>query len=71
MAAFSFIEILFVLGTAATVSAVAVPETLATLDDNRAAAAARYVAARLQRTRMEALTRNSSTALRNRVAATR
>ena len=64
MAAFSFIEILFVLGTAATVSAVAVPETLATIDDNRTAAAARYVSARLQRARMEAVTRSGSAALR-------
>ena len=64
MAAFSFLEIMFVLGTAATVSGVAVPETLATLDDSRAAAAARYVSARLQRTRMDAVSRNSSAALR-------
>ena len=64
MAAFSLIEILFVLGTAATVSAVAVPETLATIDDNRAAAAARYVSTRLQRARMEAVTRSGSVALR-------
>ena len=64
MAAFSFIEILFVLGTAATVSAVAVPETLATIDDSRTAAAARYVSTRLQRARMEAVTRSQSAALR-------
>ena len=64
MAAFSLIEIVFVLGAAATVSAVAVPETLATLDDSRAAAAARYVATRLQRTRMEAVTRSSVSAVR-------
>jgi type II secretory pathway pseudopilin PulG len=64
VAAFSFIEILFVLGAVATVSAVAVPETLATLDDSRTAAAARYVSTRLQRTRMEALSRNGSAALR-------
>jgi hypothetical protein len=64
VAAFSFIEILFVLGTAATVSAVAVPETLTTIDDSRAAAAARYVSTRLQRARMESITRNTSTAVR-------
>ena len=64
MAAFSFIEIMFVLGTAATVSAVAVPETLATIDDSRTAAAARYISTRLQRTRMEAVSRNGSAALR-------
>jgi hypothetical protein len=64
VAAFSFIEILFVLGAAATVSGVAVPETLATIDDSRTAAAARYVSTRLQRTRMEAVTRSGSAALR-------
>jgi type II secretory pathway pseudopilin PulG len=64
VAAFSFIEIMFVLGTAATVSAVAVPETLATIDDSRTAAAARYISTRLQRTRMEAVSRNGSAALR-------
>jgi type II secretory pathway pseudopilin PulG len=64
VAAFSFIEILFVLGAAATVSAVAVPETLATIDDSRTAAATRYISSRLQRTRMEAVTRNASAALR-------
>jgi type II secretion system GspH-like protein len=64
VAAFSFIDILFVLGTAATVSAVAVPETLTTIDDSRTAAAARYVSTRLQRTRMEAVSRNGSAALR-------
>src|SRR5436190_838918 len=63
VAAFSLIEIMFVLGTAATVSAVAVPETLASLDDSRTAAATRYVATRLQRTRMEAVSRSSSVAV--------
>ena len=64
MAAFSFVEILFVLGAAATVSAVAVPETLRTIDASRTAAAARYVSTRLQRTRLEAISRNSAAALR-------
>jgi type II secretory pathway pseudopilin PulG len=64
VAAFSFIEVVIVSGIAATLSAVAIPGTLATLDDSRAAGAARYVSTRLQRTRMEAITRNSSTALR-------
>jgi type II secretory pathway pseudopilin PulG len=64
VAAFSFIEVMFVLGTAATVSAVAVPEMLAMIDDSRTAAAARYISTRLQRTRMEAVSRNASAALR-------
>jgi type II secretory pathway pseudopilin PulG len=64
VAAFSLIEIMFVLGAAATVSAVAVPETLATIDDSRTAAAARYAATRLQRTRMDAVTRSNIVAVR-------
>jgi type II secretory pathway pseudopilin PulG len=64
VAAFSLLEIVFVLGAAATVSAVAVPETLATLDDSRTAAAARYVATRLQRTRMDAVARSTISAVR-------
>jgi len=64
VAAFSFIEIMFVLGTAATVTGVAVPETLATLDDSRTGAAARYISARLQRVRMEAVNRSAAAALR-------
>lgn len=64
MAAFSLIETMFALGIAATLAAVAITQTLATLDDSRAAGAARYVSTRLHRTRMEAITRNASTALR-------
>ena len=64
MAALSLIEIVFVLGVAATLGEVAIPETLSALDDMRAAGAARYVSTRLQRMRMEAITRNSSAALR-------
>src|SRR5262245_36066478 len=52
------------MGTAATITAVAVPNTLATIDDSRTAAAARYVSTRLQRARMEAVSRSSSVALR-------
>ena len=64
MAALSLIEIVFVLGVAATLGEVAIPETLSALDDMRAAGAARYVSTRLQRMRMEAITRNSAAALR-------
>lgn len=64
MAAFSLIEMLFVLGLAATLGAVAIPETLTAIDEARASGAARYVAAQLQRIRMEAIARNASTALK-------
>jgi Tfp pilus assembly protein FimT len=64
VAALSLIEIVFVLGVAATLGEVAIPETLSALDDMRAAGAARYVSTRLQRMRMEAITRNSAAALR-------
>jgi len=64
VAAFSLIEMVFALGIAATLGVVAISQTLVTLDDSRAAGAARYLSTRLQRTRMEALTRNTSTALR-------
>lgn len=64
MAAFSLIELLFALGLAATIGAVSLPQALMAIDDARAVGAARYVATRLQRTRMEAIVRNSSVALR-------
>lgn len=64
MAAFSTIEIVFVLGVAATVGGVALAETGRARDDARASGAARYVATRLQQTRMEAIARGSATALR-------
>jgi type II secretory pathway pseudopilin PulG len=64
VAAFSLIEMMFALGIAATLGVVAITQTLVTLDDSRAAGAARYLSTRLHRTRMEAITRNTSTALR-------
>ncbi|MEO8071380.1 MAG: hypothetical protein ABI652_08255 [Acidobacteriota bacterium] len=64
MAAFSLIELIFALGLAATLGAVAIPETLSAVDEARATGAARYVAAQLQRTRMEAITRNAATAMK-------
>ena len=64
MAAFSLIELVFVLGVAATFAAGVVPALLAGVDEVRTAGAARYVAARLQQTRVRALTRSRDTALR-------
>jgi type II secretory pathway pseudopilin PulG len=64
VAAFSLLEVLFVLGTVATVSVVAVPEALTTIDDARAGGAARFVANRLLQARSEAVQRSRIVALR-------
>ena len=61
---FSLIEVVAVLSIAATVVAIAIPQVLATIDDSRASAAARYLATRLQQTRMEAVLRARNIALR-------
>ncbi len=64
MAASSFIELVFALGLAATVAAAAVPQSRASFDDLQARGAARYLASRLQRARMDAIVRNRAVALR-------
>lgn len=63
MAAFSLIELIFVLGLAATLTGIAVPQTTRALDDLRAAGAAHYVAGRLQLARMDAVSRTRDTAM--------
>ena len=63
-AGYSFVELMFVLGLVATLSGVAIPEMLAAADDFRASGAARYVAARLQRARMEAVMRSAEVAVK-------
>jgi len=60
----TLLEVLFVSGVAATLGGIAVPQTLATLDDVRAAGAARYVSGRLQRARMEAVMRSAEVAIK-------
>ena len=60
----SLIELLFVAGLVATLSAVAVPQTLATIDSFRAIGAAHYVSTRLQRARAEAVMRSAAVAMR-------
>ncbi len=60
---YTIVELLFVLGTLATVSSVAVPQVLAGLDDFRTAGAARHIAARLQRARMDAVVRSADVGL--------
>jgi type II secretory pathway pseudopilin PulG len=64
VAASSVLELVFALGVAATLAGIALPSLLASLDDTRAVGAARYVAACLQRTRMDAVRRNATVALR-------
>ncbi|MQA30188.1 MAG: hypothetical protein GEU82_10160 [Luteitalea sp.] len=64
MAAFSVIELIFVLGLAATLTGVAVPQVIQSLDDMRTAGATRYIASRLQQARMDAVSRTRDTAIR-------
>src|SRR5437867_557991 len=60
---YSLIELVFVVGTLATLSGIAVPPLLTSIDDFRAAGAARYLSARLQRARIEAVMRSADVAL--------
>jgi len=61
---YSLLELLFAIAAVATLSGIAVPPVLAALDDQRTAGAARYMAARIQRIRMEAVSRSTNVALR-------
>ena len=61
---YSLLEVVFVASLGVTLTAVAVPQYLAGLDDWRASGAARYLSARLQRARMEAVMRSAAVALR-------
>ena len=60
---YSLVELLLVLAIVGIVAGISVPQILATLDDNRTSAAARYVSARIQRTRMEAINRSTAVAV--------
>ena len=64
MGAVSLLDMMFALALSGTLAGVAVGQTLGSLDDMRAAAAARYVSSRLQRMRIEAITRGHRAALR-------
>jgi type II secretory pathway pseudopilin PulG len=61
---YSLLEVVFVASLGVTLTAVAVPQYLAGLDDWRASGAARYLSARLQRARMEAVMRSAAVALK-------
>ena len=60
---YSLVELLFVSGLIVTLSGMAFPELLNGLDDYRAAGAARYLSTRMQRVRMEAITRGIEVAI--------
>jgi prepilin-type N-terminal cleavage/methylation domain-containing protein len=60
---YSLLELLLVLAIAGILAGISVPQVLANLDDYRASAAARYVSARIQRTRMEAINRSTAVAM--------
>ena len=51
------------MSAAATASGIAIPPLLTALDDYRTAGAVRYVSTRIQRTRMEAVTRSTNAAM--------
>jgi type II secretory pathway pseudopilin PulG len=60
---YSLVELLFVSGLIVSLGGMAVPQLLNGLDGYRAAGAARYVSTRMQRLRMEALTRGIEVAM--------
>jgi type II secretory pathway pseudopilin PulG len=60
---YSFVELLLVVSIMTVVGGMAVPQVLTGLDDFRTAGAARHVAARLQRARMDAVVRSTDVAL--------
>jgi type II secretory pathway pseudopilin PulG len=62
-AGYSLIELLFVLGVAATASGIAIPPLLRALDDYRTAGAVHYISTRIQRTRLEAVSRSAYVAM--------
>jgi type II secretory pathway pseudopilin PulG len=61
---FTLLEILFTTALIGTVLAISVPLTSDAIDSHRTASAARYLAGRVQRARMEAVKRSTSVALR-------
>jgi len=62
-AGYSLLELVFAAGLAVTVSGMAAPQFLGGLDDHRTAGAARYISARMQRARMDAVMRSSEVAI--------
>ena len=61
---FSLIELMLVVGIAATTTVVAIPEFMAAMDEYRTLGAARYLSSQFHRTRAEAVARSANTAVR-------
>jgi len=62
-AGYSLLELMFAAGIVVTVSGMAAPGLLSGLDDHRTAGAARYISARMQRARMDAIMRSVEVAI--------
>jgi hypothetical protein len=62
-AGYSLLELVFAAGLVVTVSGMAAPQLLSGLDDHRTAGAARYISARMQRARMDAVMRSAEVAI--------
>jgi hypothetical protein len=60
---YSLLEVVFTAALIVTVAGMSVPQMLITIDAVRAAGAARHVSARLQRARMEAISRSTAVAM--------
>jgi type II secretory pathway pseudopilin PulG len=60
---YSLLELVFATSLSVTAAAAAVPQILTTLDEYRAAGAARYLSARLQHARLEAIVRSAEVAV--------
>ena len=61
---FSILELMFTVAIAGTLAAIAVPQSLRTLDDFRTRSAARYLAQRLGDARLSAIKRSAAVGLR-------
>lgn len=61
---YSLLELLFTVGALTTLAGIAIPPLLAALDEQRAAGAVRYLSTRIQRARMEAVSRSANVAIR-------
>jgi type II secretory pathway pseudopilin PulG len=61
---YSLLELLFALGLIATLSGMAIPSLMTALDEQRTVGAVRYLAMRIQRARVEAISRGANTAIR-------
>lgn len=64
MRGYTLVELLFAMSLAGVISAIAIPQTLVTLDSMRTAAAARYLASRVMLARALAVQRTAAVALR-------